>query len=150
MKRRHTWNYALMKAIATSLFWWIEPCTTIPHELLMFEQKWKWRFRSVLWRFIQRELSATPGEKARLKEVDASLLQHHPIIKSAKLWPCKEKKRVDFYSAATGKLNTHYHNYLSSYVVQKKQTAKKNKKSTKQNKIKMQRKPNGKVVNSES
>jgi len=50
-------------------------------------------------------------KKARLKEVDASLLQHHPIIKAAKLWLCKEKKRIDFYSAATGKLNAHYHNY---------------------------------------
>lgn len=45
----------------------------------------------------------------------------------------KKKKLVDFYSAATGKLNTHYHNYLSSYIVQKKQTEKKIHK-TKQNK----------------
>lgn len=49
--------------------------------------------------------------KSTLEEVDASLLQHHPIINAAKLWLCKEKKRVDFYSVATGKLNAHYHNY---------------------------------------
>lgn len=68
-------------------------------------------------------------KKNTLKEV----LQHKPIIKRAKLWLCEEKKLVDFYSAATGKLNTHYHNYLSSYIVQKKQTEKKIHK-TKQNK----------------
>lgn len=31
----------------------------------------------------------------------------------------EKKNLVDFYSAATGKLNTHDHHYLSSYIVHK-------------------------------
>lgn len=31
-------------------------------------------------------------KKNTLKEVEASLLQHKPIIKRAKLWLCEEKK----------------------------------------------------------
>lgn len=52
-----------------------------------------------------------------------------------KLWLCKEKSLVDFYSAAIGKLNTHYHHYLSSYTVRKSKLQKNP--PTKQNKIKM-------------
>lgn len=68
-----------------------------------------------------------------LKEVETSLLQHNQIIQFVRLWLYREKDVVDFYSAATGKLNTHDHHYLSSYSVHKNKLQKPTHK-TKQNK----------------
>lgn len=67
---------------------------------------------------LYKRLNINPN-KSTLKEVETSLLQHNRIIQFVRLWLHREKDLVDFYSAATGKLNTHDHHYLSSYIVYK-------------------------------